>query len=64
MTIIALAHQIQVKAEAVHMRFLRLGKRQPAVGGVGGVVDVGRLAAPVARGDTFDLECQDIGDRS
>ena len=56
MPVIAFAHHIQIEAKAVDMRLLRAGKRQPAVGGVAGVVDIERFAASVAREDALDLE--------
>jgi hypothetical protein len=61
--VVAVADQIQIEAEAVHMGFLGPGQRQAAVGRVAGVVEVIRLAAAVARGDALDLEAGDAGDR-
>src|SRR3954471_19937971 len=56
MAVIALAHQMQVEAEAVDMCLFRPGERQPAVGGMGCVVEVDRLAASIARSNPLDFQ--------
>ena len=63
MPVIALAGHVQIEPEAVHMQVLGLRQRETPVGGVRGVIDVIGLAAAVARGDPFDLEGEDTGDR-
>jgi len=47
----------------VDVDFIRAGKRQSAIGRVCGVVDKERVAVSIARGDTFDFENEDVGDR-
>src|SRR5581483_9700278 len=59
--VVALAEETEGKAEALHLGLLRPSERQPAIGGMSGVVDVERLARAIARGDAFDLEAQDAG---
>src|SRR5262249_48037119 len=62
MSVVALADDVEVEAETVHMHLLRAGQGEPAPRRVRRVVDIERLAAAVARGHTFDLEGEDIGD--
>src|SRR5882757_6313974 len=62
MPIVALAGEAEAKPEALHLRLARTRQRQAAVGRMGGVVDVERLAGAVARGHALDLEGEDAGD--
>src|SRR5271156_2889760 len=62
MAVVALPHEIEVEAKAVHMHFLRARQGEAAARWVRRVVDVERLAATVARGDALDLERQKAGD--
>src|SRR4029450_913663 len=62
MSIVALAGEAEVEAEALHFSPARAGESEAAVGRMGGVVDVERLAGAVARGDTLDLEGEDARD--
>ena len=48
--------------EALHLRLLGARQGEPAVGRVGGVVDIEGLAGTVARGHAFDLEGKDARD--
>jgi hypothetical protein len=61
--VVALAYQVQIKAEAVDMGFLRPGKCQPTVRGMSCIVDIQRFTATVAGCDAFNLKGKDVGDR-
>lgn len=63
MPVVAVAHQVQVKAETVNMDFRRPGKREPTVRRMSGIVNVERFTAAVAGCDILNLKGQDIGDR-
>src|SRR5215204_1422554 len=62
MSIVALAGEAEAEAEALQLRLARARQREAAVGRMGGVVDVERLAGAVARGHALDLEGEDAGD--
>src|SRR5271156_139094 len=62
MAVVALPHEMEVEAKAVHMHFLRARQGEAAARWVRRVVDVERLAAAVPRGDALDLERQNAGD--
>src|SRR5438552_15000844 len=61
MAVIALPDEFEVESKATHLQRLRPCQGEAAGGGVRRVVDVERFAAAVARGDTFDLERQHVG---
>src|SRR5688572_7455914 len=61
-SIVALAGEAEAEAEALQLGLARARQRKPAVGRMGGVVDVERLAGAVARGHALDLEGQDARD--
>src|SRR5262249_7496437 len=60
--VVADAREVEVEPEAVDVGLAGAGQREAPVRRVGGVVDVERLAAAVARGDALDLEGEDAGD--
>ena len=62
MAIVALTRHFQFQTEAIDAQVPRTGQGQAAVGGVGGVVQIERLAIAVARGDALDLVGQHAGD--
>jgi hypothetical protein len=62
-SVIALGHQVQAKAETVDMGFCRPGEREPTVRGMSGIVNIERFTAAVAGCDTLNLKSQDIRDR-
>src|SRR5215831_17181332 len=63
MPVVALRHEIEVEAKAVHLQFAGPRQREAPPRRMGRIVDVERLTAAVARSDTLDFERDDGGDR-
>src|SRR6185437_12097846 len=59
--VVPLAEHAEGQTEALYFRLLRPGQRQPPIGGMGRVVDIERLARPIARRHALDLEAQHAG---